>query len=163
MRELRLFSGLLAAAALLAAGCGGTTAQTGAGASSIVPASAPAFLSIDANPNSQQWRTIDALASKFPDKQQALESIKDELGIGRIEVDEHIGKVSLVGAGMKTHPGVAAKAFRTLGERNVNIEMIVTSPIKISCVIHEKDVGEAVRALHTAFELDDVSQTEVPE
>jgi aspartate kinase len=93
----------------------------------------------------------------------ALESIKDELGIGRIEVDEHIGKVSLVGAGMKTHPGVAAKAFRTLGEKNVNIEMIVTSPIKISCVIHEKDVGEAVRALHTAFELDDVSQTEVPE
>jgi len=93
----------------------------------------------------------------------ALEAIKDELGIGRIEVDEHIGKVSLVGAGMKTHPGVAAKAFRTLGDKNVNIEMIVTSPIKISCVIHEKDVGEAVRALHTAFELDDVSQTEVPE
>ena len=93
----------------------------------------------------------------------ALEAIKDGLGIGRIEVDEHIGKVSLVGAGMKTHPGVAAKAFRTLGDKNVNIEMIVTSPIKISCVIHEKDVGEAVRALHTAFELDDVSQTEVPE
>ncbi|HEX4733566.1 MAG TPA: aspartate kinase [Thermoleophilaceae bacterium] len=93
----------------------------------------------------------------------ALEGIKDELGIGRVEVDEHIGKVSLVGAGMKSHPGVAAKAFRTLGDCNVNIEMIVTSPIKISCVIHEKDVGEAVRALHTAFELDDVSQTEVPQ
>jgi aspartate kinase len=45
----------------------------------------------------------------------------------------------------------------------VNIEMIVTSPIKISCVIHESDVGEAVRALHTAFELDDVSHTEVPQ
>jgi aspartate kinase len=93
----------------------------------------------------------------------ALEGIKDDLGIGRIEVDEHIGKVSLVGAGMKTHPGVAAKAFRTLGDCNVNIEMIVTSPIKISCVIHEKDVGEAVRALHTAFELDDASNTEVPQ
>src|SRR6476661_8326438 len=94
----------------------------------------------------------------------ALETIKDELGVGRIEVDEHIGKVSLIGAGMKTHPGVAAKAFRTLGDCNVNIEMIVTSPIKISCVIHAKDVGEAVRALHTAFELDDVSNTtEVPQ
>jgi aspartate kinase len=93
----------------------------------------------------------------------ALEGIKDDLGVGRIEVDEHIGKVSLVGAGMKSHPGVAAKAFRTLGDCNVNIEMIVTSPIKISCVIHEKDVGEAVRALHTAFELDDVSHTEVPQ
>jgi aspartate kinase len=93
----------------------------------------------------------------------ALETIKDELGIGQIATDEHIGKVSLVGAGMKTHPGVAAKAFRTLGDHDVNIEMIVTSPIKISCVIHEKDVGEAVRALHTAFELDDVLQTEVPQ
>src|SRR5436305_14153150 len=84
----------------------------------------------------------------------ALEGIKDELGIGQIATDEHIGKVSLVGAGMKTHPGVAAKAFRTLGDNNVNIEMIVTSPIKISCVIHEDDVGKAVRALHTAFDLD---------
>jgi aspartate kinase len=84
----------------------------------------------------------------------ALERIKEPLGIGEIATDEHIGKVSLVGAGMKTHPGVAAKAFRTLGERNVNIEMIVTSPIKISCVIHEDDVGKAVRALHTAFDLD---------
>jgi aspartate kinase len=85
----------------------------------------------------------------------ALEGIKDDLGIGRIEVDEHIGKVSLIGAGMKTHPGVAAKAFRTLGDENVNIEMIVTSPIKISCVIHEADVGKSVRALHTAFGLDE--------
>jgi aspartate kinase len=84
----------------------------------------------------------------------ALEMIKEPLGIGEIAADEHIGKVSLVGAGMKTHPGVAAKAFRTLGDCNVNIEMIVTSPIKISCVIHEDDVGEAVRALHTAFDLD---------
>src|SRR3954453_11330102 len=93
----------------------------------------------------------------------ALEAIQVELGIGEIATDEHIGKVSLVGAGMKTHPGVAAKAFRTLGDCNVNIEMIVTSPIKISCVIHEKDGGEAVRALHTAFELDDVGRTEVPQ
>src|SRR5436190_2418605 len=84
----------------------------------------------------------------------ALGTIKDDLGIGAIATDEHIGKVSLVGAGMKTHPGVAAKAFRTLGDNDVNIEMIVTSPIKISCVIHEKDVGQAVRALHTAFDLD---------
>ena len=93
----------------------------------------------------------------------ALEAIKEELGIGEIAADDHIGKVSLVGAGMKTHPGVAAKAFRTLGDHNINIEMIATSPIKISCVIHESDVGEAVRAWHTAFELDDVSNTEVPQ
>jgi aspartate kinase len=93
----------------------------------------------------------------------ALEAIKDDLGIGDIATDDHIGKVSLVGAGMKSHPGVAAKAFRTLGDCNINIEMIATSPIKISCVIHENDVGEAVRAWHTAFDLDDVSHTEVPQ
>jgi aspartate kinase len=87
----------------------------------------------------------------------ALGPLKDELNFGEIAADDHIGKVSLVGAGMKSHPGVAAKAFRTLGENNVNIEMISTSTIKISCVIHEDDVGTAVRALHTAFDLDTVS------
>src|SRR5436190_10448177 len=80
MREMRRLTGVLAAAAVLAAGCGGTTAQTGAGASSIVPASAPAFVAVDADPSSQQWQTIDALASKFPDKQKAVESIKQDLG-----------------------------------------------------------------------------------
>jgi aspartate kinase len=93
----------------------------------------------------------------------ALEAIKGQLGIDEIAADDHIGKVSLVGAGMKSHPGVAATAFRTLGEHNINIEMIATSPIKISCVIHEDDVGEAVRAWHTAFGLDDDGRTEVPQ
>ena len=79
MREMRRLTGVLAAAAVLAAGCGGTTAQTGAGASSIVPASAPAFVAVDADPSSQQWQTIDALASKFPDKQKAVESIKEDV------------------------------------------------------------------------------------
>ena len=64
-----------------------------------------------------------------------------------------MGKVSLVGAGMKSHPGVAAKTFTVLGEAGVNIEMISTSPIKISCVVREEDVETAVRELHTAFEL----------
>jgi aspartate kinase len=54
---------------------------------------------------------------------------------------------------MKSHPGVAAKTFDVLGDAGVNIEMISTSPIKISCVISEKDVETAVRELHTAFEL----------
>jgi aspartate kinase len=84
---------------------------------------------------------------------QALEPLREELGIGEIAADPQMGKVSLVGAGMKSHPGVAAKAFRTLGESGVNIEMISTSPIKISCVVREDDVQTAVRALHAAFEL----------
>src|SRR3954471_6372799 len=71
-----------------------------------------------------------------------------------ILTDEQIGKVSIVGAGMRSHPGVAAKVFRVLGERGINIEMISTSPIKISCVIPADRVSEAVNALHEAFELD---------
>jgi aspartate kinase len=71
----------------------------------------------------------------------------------RLETDERVGKVSVVGAGMRSHPGVAAKVFQTLGDNGINIEMIATSPIKISCVIAAKNVPQAVRALHRAFEL----------
>jgi aspartate kinase len=66
---------------------------------------------------------------------------------------EEMGKVSIVGAGMRSHPGVAAKVFRVLAEEGVNIDMISTSPIKISCVIEHDRVDDAVRALHGAFEL----------
>jgi aspartate kinase len=84
---------------------------------------------------------------------EALEPLVGELGIGEIATDEGMGKVSIVGAGMKSHPGVAARTFSVLGGAGVNIEMISTSPIKISCVIKEADVAAAVRELHTAFEL----------
>jgi aspartate kinase len=70
-----------------------------------------------------------------------------------IRTDERIGKVSIVGAGMRSHPGVAAKVFEVLGGEGINIEMISTSPIKISCVIAAGQVPDAVRALHGAFEL----------
>ena len=76
---MRRLTVVLAVTAVLAAGCGGTTAQLGSGASSIVPASAPAFIAIDADPQSQQWQTIDSLASKFPDKQKAVDSIKQDM------------------------------------------------------------------------------------
>ncbi|MBX5440414.1 MAG: aspartate kinase [Solirubrobacteraceae bacterium] len=82
----------------------------------------------------------------------ALEPLAAELGIG-VHADESMGKVSVVGAGMKTHPGVAAKVFTVLGEAGINIEMISTSPIRISCVVPGDKVPEAVRALHSAFEL----------
>ena len=85
--------------------------------------------------------------------QAALEPLAAELGIARVASDEAMGKVSIIGAGMKTHPGVAAKVFTTLGDNGINIEMISTSPIKISCVIAGDRVPDAVRALHTAFEL----------
>jgi aspartate kinase len=82
----------------------------------------------------------------------ALMPIAVEFGI-QVVADPAMGKVSIVGAGMKSHPGVAAKVFRTLGEQEINIEMISTSAIRISCVVQGDRVPDAVRALHSAFEL----------
>jgi aspartate kinase len=85
--------------------------------------------------------------------EQALAPIQAELGVSRVDTDTNIGKVSIVGAGMRSHPGVAAQVFETLAAREINIEMISTSPIKISCVIRSEAVPEAVQALHEAFQL----------
>ena len=87
------------------------------------------------------------------DAERALQRVAQEMEIRQVDTDRQIGKVSIVGAGMRSHPGVAAKVFETLGEEGINIEMISTSPIKISCVIRSDAVPEAVRALHAAFEL----------
>jgi aspartate kinase len=84
----------------------------------------------------------------------AEETIKGLGGVSAdLQKDERIGKVSIVGAGMRSHPGVAAKVFETLGATGINIEMISTSPIKISCVIDSASIPAAVKALHEAFEL----------
>jgi aspartate kinase len=85
--------------------------------------------------------------------ERALEPVRQELGIASVDTTPEIGKVSIVGAGMRSHPGVAAQVFEVLAEKDINIEMISTSPIKISCVIRAEDVPEAVRALHDAFDL----------
>lgn len=82
--------------------------------------------------------------------------VVEELGARGCSFDEDIAKVSLVGAGMKTHPGVAAKMFSTLADNDINIEMISTSSIKISCVIRATDITKAVRKLHKAFGLESV-------
>jgi aspartate kinase len=88
------------------------------------------------------------------DLSTAIEAL-ERLGVKSEDVltDEQIGKVSIVGAGMRSHPGVAAKVFEVLGREAINIHMISTSPIKISCVIAAEQVADAVRALHTAFGL----------
>jgi aspartate kinase len=81
----------------------------------------------------------------------------------RVLTDDRIGKVSIVGAGMRSHPGVAAKVFKVLGDEGINIEMISTSPIKVSCVIPADRVADAVNVLHSAFELgEDAVQPEDP-
>jgi aspartate kinase len=83
-----------------------------------------------------------------------MAAIVGEIGAGGFETDSDIGRVSLVGAGMKTHPGVAATMFETLATNGINIEMISTSTIRISCVVREGDVERAVVALHNAFGLE---------
>jgi len=80
-------------------------------------------------------------------------ALKDELGFSSVTTDGSIARVSLVGAGMKSYPGVTATMFETLANEGINIEMISTSSIRISCVVDESDVERAMRALHDAFEL----------
>jgi aspartate kinase len=82
----------------------------------------------------------------------ALEPLAGE-AYEQLKAQEEMGKVSIIGAGMRSHPGVAAKVFNVLAQEQVNIEMISTSPIKISCVIDRARVPQAVQALHSAFEL----------
>jgi aspartate kinase len=76
------------------------------------------------------------------------------LGTMEVEEDHDLAKVSLIGAGMRSHPGIAAKMFRTLADNGINLRMISTSPIKISCMISKSEMATAVRVLHEAFELD---------
>ena len=85
-----------------------------------------------------------------------MEKIVVETDAAGFRTDGQVGRVSLVGAGMKTHPGIAAKMFETLATEGINIEMISTSTIRISCVVHEHDVERAVQALHAAFQLESV-------
>ncbi|MEQ8833455.1 MAG: aspartate kinase [Miltoncostaeaceae bacterium] len=84
---------------------------------------------------------------------EALEAERDEIGFRELTHDDQIGKVTLVGAGMKAEPGVAAKMFRVLADEDINLQMIDTSTIRITVVIDRREVERAVRALHDAFDL----------
>ncbi|MCR6688924.1 aspartate kinase [Cellulomonas sp.] len=84
----------------------------------------------------------------------ALTERQPDIGFQSLQYDDTIGKVSLIGAGMKSHPGVSAKLFAALSDAGINIEMISTSEIRISVVTRADDLDEAVRTIHTAFELD---------
>ncbi len=84
---------------------------------------------------------------------EGVTGLVSDLGASGITSDEGIAKVSVIGAGMRSHPGVTAKMFETLAGEGINIELISTSTIRISCIVREEDVERAVRALHRAFEL----------
>jgi len=98
--------------------------------------------------------TFTVPKSEIRDALEIIRPVAGELGLREIRTDEDVAKVSIIGVGMKTHAGVAAKMFRTLSDEGINIQMINTSEIKISCVIREKYTELAVRALHDAFGLE---------
>jgi aspartate kinase len=83
----------------------------------------------------------------------ALNKVREKVGFEDLLYDDHVGKLSLVGAGMRSHPGVSAKFFTALADAGVNVEMISTSEIRISVVCRDTDLDVAVRAVHDAFEL----------
>ncbi len=99
----------------------------------------------------------------LPKVGRVLGEIRETIGFRSFDTDNGVGKVTLVGAGMKTYPGVAAQMFEVLATNGINIEMISTSTIKISCVIRRQHVETAVKALHASFDLDEgmISREEV--
>ncbi len=98
--------------------------------------------------------TFTVHRNEFQRARSVLEKVKKDVSARELIADDHIAKVSLVGVGMRSHAGVAARMFKALAAENINIQMISTSEIKISVVIDEKYLELAVRALHAAFELD---------
>ena len=89
----------------------------------------------------------------------ALRAAQDRIGFQDIVSDPEIGKLSLIGAGMRSNPGVSATFFKALADAGVNVDLISTSEIRISVVVRGEDVDSAVSAVHTAFDLD-ASETE---
>ena len=85
----------------------------------------------------------------------ALKKVQGSVGFEDLLYDDHVGKLSLVGAGMRSHPGVTARMFRTLADEQINLRMISTSPIAISCLIPRRDLDRAVTALRVAFGIDE--------
>jgi len=99
--------------------------------------------------------SFTAAESDLPKIAKVLEDLRGQIGFSSFDLDKEVAKVTLVGAGMKTYPGIAARMFEVLAENGINIEMISTSSIKISCVIRKSMAETAVRALHQAFKLHD--------
>lgn len=98
--------------------------------------------------------TFTVAQKDLEEVKEVMEKIKKRLGTQEVFYDADMAKVSLVGAGMQSHPGVAARMFSVLGKKGINIDLISTSEIKISCVVKKDKGSEAVRAIHQEFELE---------
>jgi aspartate kinase len=118
-------------------------------AASLFTALAEASVNVDTIVQTSPEIVFSAPADDRPD----VEAVLDRLGVEWTARDD-LGKVSLIGAGMKSHPGIAAKTFATLDAEGIPVQVVTTSPIKIACHVPTEHVGRAVRALHEAFELD---------
>jgi aspartate kinase len=105
--------------------------------------------------------SFTAPKADLPRLKAVMDRVAEEVGAMGFEADDGVAKVSLVGAGMKSHPGVAADMFAAIAEEGINIEMISTSSIRVSCVVRASDADRAVRAIHAKFDLaTDVSARE---
>jgi len=127
-------------------------------AATVFRALAERAVNVDMIVQNTSWEGLTDISFTVPRAElvaarEVTESLSAEIGAREVLVDEGIAQVSIVGAGMKTHPGVTAMMFETLAEAGINIEMISTSPIRISCVVRAEAVDKAVRALHDAFGL----------
>ena len=120
-------------------------------------------ISVDMIIQSQRCRLIDGIPRRDiaftvarmdgENAQQRLSQIAGELGWGEVVLDSAIAKVSVVGAGMVGQPGIAAKMFAALSQHQINIQMIATSEIKISCVVEQEQGVQALQVIHSAFDL----------
>lgn len=129
-------------------------------------------ISVDTIIQSQRCRIVDGVAKRdiactvaqidAEAARQTLEQVSSDFGWGEIVVDSAIAKVSIVGAGMLGQPGIAAKMFAALAQHDINIQMIATSEIKISCVVPQADGVTALKAIHSAFGLAGTGKIQVP-
>ena len=94
--------------------------------------------------------------SDFNKALDATTKIAKKIRAGEILTDKNISRISIVGSGMRSHHGIAAKMFQALAKNKINIDMISTSEISISCIIDQKQTDEAVKILHKAFQLDKI-------
>jgi len=137
----------------------GVPDRPGIAASIFVPL-AKAGISIDtivqnASANRITDLTFTVTRDQLKEAMKVMGPVAKEIGAKNMTSDDKLGKISIVGTGMQNTPGFAAKMFNTLSDKGINIELITTSEIRITCIIEEGKVKEAVRALHQAFEVEE--------
>ncbi len=141
-------------------------------AASIFQLLADNAISVDMIIQSQRCRTINNIMTRdiaftvaqmdAESARQVLETVQTSMGFGEVVVDQSIAKVSIVGSGMVSYPGTAAKMFDALFQEGINIQMIATSEIKVSCLVSNEDAIKALKAVHEAFQLSGKTLTKVP-